>query len=50
MAVLGISSAISAFVLAGLSDRWGRKPVFLVSCLIGAILPLGALLWSGSAW
>lgn len=49
MAVLGVSSAISAFVLAGLSDRWGRKPVFLVSCLIGAILPLGALLWTGSA-
>jgi predicted MFS family arabinose efflux permease len=48
MAVLGVSSAVSAFVLAGLSDRWGRKPVFLVSCLIGAILPLGALLWTGS--
>jgi ACS family hexuronate transporter-like MFS transporter len=48
MAVLGVSSAISAFVLAGLSDRWGRKPVFLVSCLIGAILPVGALLWTGS--
>jgi predicted MFS family arabinose efflux permease len=32
----------------GLSDRWGRKPVFLVSCLIGAILPVGALLWTGS--
>ena len=48
MAVLGVSSAISAFVLAGLSDRWGRRPVFLVSCLIGAILPIGALLWTGS--
>jgi predicted MFS family arabinose efflux permease len=48
MAVLGVSSAVSAFVLAGLSDRWGRKPVFLVSCLIGAILPVGALLWTGS--
>ena len=48
MAVLGVSSAISAFVLAGLSDRWGRKPVFLVSCLIGAVLPIGALLWTGS--
>jgi predicted MFS family arabinose efflux permease len=48
MAVLGVSSAISAFVLAGLSDRWGRKPVFLVSCLIGALLPIGALLWTGS--
>jgi ACS family hexuronate transporter-like MFS transporter len=50
MAVLGVSSFLSAFVLAGLSDRWGRKPVFLVSCLIGAILPLGALLWDGSAF
>jgi predicted MFS family arabinose efflux permease len=48
MAVLGVSSAISSFVLAALSDRWGRKPVFLVSCLIGAILPVGALLWTGS--
>jgi predicted MFS family arabinose efflux permease len=49
MAVLGISSAISSFVLAALSDRWGRKPVFLGGCAIGAILPLGALWWGGSA-
>lgn len=48
MAVLGVSSAISAFLLAGLSDRIGRKPVFLASCLIGVILPIGALLWTGS--
>ncbi|MGC1269573.1 MAG: MFS transporter [Croceibacterium sp.] len=50
MAVLGISSAISSFVLASLSDRYGRKPVFLASCLIGMVLPLAALFWTGSAW
>ena len=49
MAVLGVSSFVSSFVLTAISDRWGRKPTFLVSCLIGAILPLGALLFTGSA-
>ncbi len=50
MAVLGVSSFLSAFVLTAISDRWGRKPVFLVACLIGAILPIGALLWDGSVF
>ncbi len=50
MAVLGISAAVSGFLVPAISDRWGRKPTFLVTCLIGAILPLGALYWQGSAW
>lgn len=50
MATLGISAAIGSFVVPGISDRIGRKPVMIVVPLIGVILPLGAMYFTGSHW
>jgi len=50
MAALGASATVGAFVLPGLSDRLGRKPVMIVGCLMGMGAPLAALYWGGSVW
>ncbi len=50
MAALGASATLGAFVLPGLSDRIGRKPVMILGCLFGVGVPLAALFWGGSAW
>ncbi|MBN8818309.1 MAG: MFS transporter [Sphingomonas sp.] len=47
---LGISATIGSFATSGLSDMIGRKPVMIAMPLIGIILPLGAMYWSGSVW
>ena len=49
MAVLGISAAVFAFIVPGLSDKIGRKPVMIVFTLIGVFYPLVALYFSGPA-
>lgn len=48
MGVLGISATIGSFVVSGISDRIGRKPVMIVFSFAGVILPLGALFYGGS--
>ncbi len=50
MGTLGISATIGSFVVSGLSDRIGRKPVVVCTCFLGLILPLGALFYQGSIW
>lgn len=50
MATLGISAAIGSFVVSGISDRMGRKPVFIVTSFLGVMLPLGAIYFTGSVW
>jgi MFS transporter, ACS family, hexuronate transporter len=50
MATLGISAGIGSFAVSALSDRIGRKPSIVGFSLIGVILPLGALFFTGSAW
>jgi ACS family hexuronate transporter-like MFS transporter len=50
MGTLGVSATIGAFVISGLSDRLGRRPLMIVMPLIGVILPLGALYYAGTAW
>jgi predicted MFS family arabinose efflux permease len=50
MAVLGISAAAGAFILPGLSDRIGRKPVMIFGALTGVLVPLAAMFWGGSLW
>jgi MFS transporter, ACS family, hexuronate transporter len=50
MSVLGLSAASGAFVLPGLSDRIGRKPIMIIGALTGIIVPLAALYWGGPLW
>jgi ACS family hexuronate transporter-like MFS transporter len=50
MATLGISAGIGSFVVPGISDLVGRKPVMVLVPLIGVILPLGAMFMNGSPW
>src|SRR5262249_28662938 len=50
MGTLGVSAAVGAFLISGLSDRIGRRPLMIAMPLIGVILPLGALYFTGSVW
>jgi MFS transporter, ACS family, hexuronate transporter len=50
MSVLGMSAAAGAFILPGLSDRLGRKPIMIFGALKGILVPLAALYWGGSMW
>ncbi len=47
MATLGVSATIGSFAIAGLSDAIGRRPVMIVTSLLGVILPLGAMYYQG---
>jgi predicted MFS family arabinose efflux permease len=49
MASSGLASIAIAFIVPGLSDRIGRKPVAVVACLLGVSVPLGAMWVDGSA-
>jgi predicted MFS family arabinose efflux permease len=50
MATLGLSAGIGSFAVPALSDAIGRRPVMIGFSFLGAILPLGALYYGGSAW
>jgi predicted MFS family arabinose efflux permease len=50
MGTLGISATVGAFLVSGLSDRIGRRPLMIAMPLIGVILPLGAMWFDGSVW
>lgn len=50
MGTLGISATIGSFVVAGLSDRIGRRPVMIFTPFLGVLLPLGAMFFDGSVW
>jgi predicted MFS family arabinose efflux permease len=47
MAALGISAGVGSFVVPGLSDVIGRRPVMIFFAVLGVILPLGALYYQG---
>jgi MFS transporter, ACS family, hexuronate transporter len=46
---LGIAAALYSFLVSGLSDRIGRKPVMVVLPFLSVLGPLGAMFWEGSA-
>jgi len=50
MGSLGISATVGSFVVSGLSDKIGRRPVIIMMPLMGVLLPLGALYFDGSLW
>lgn len=50
MGTLGISAAVGSFLISGLSDFIGRRPLMIAMPLIGVLLPLGAMFYEGSAW
>ena len=50
MSVLGLSAAFFSFVVPGLSDRWGRRPVVIGFNLIGAAVPLAVVYYTGSPY
>jgi MFS transporter, ACS family, hexuronate transporter len=50
MGTLGISATLGSFIVSGISDRIGRRPVIVFTCFLGMILPLGALFYHGSIW
>jgi MFS family permease len=50
MSVLGLSAAFFSFVVPGLSDRFGRRPVIVAFNLIGLLAPLAALYFDGSLY
>lgn len=50
MGTLGISATVGAFLISGLSDRIGRRPLMILMPLVGVILPLGAIYYLGSVW
>lgn len=49
LASMGVASIAVAFIVPGLSDRIGRKPVAVVASLLGACIPLGVLWVDGGA-
>ncbi|MDR2216361.1 MAG: MFS transporter [Nevskiaceae bacterium] len=51
MSSFGLASIAIAFLVPGLSDRLGRKPVAIVASLLGVFIPLGVVLIdSTSMW
>ncbi|HEY6455913.1 MAG TPA: MFS transporter [Steroidobacteraceae bacterium] len=50
MGTLGISATLASTAIPAVSDRLGRRVPMIVVPLIAAILPLAALLFTGSAW
>jgi len=47
MGLLGISAAFFGVLLPALSDRWGRKPVMVLSSSVGIACPLVAAYFFG---
>ena len=50
VSVLGLSAAAFAFVVPRLSDHYGRKPILVIFCLVGALVPASALYFQGSTY
>jgi len=47
MSVLGVSAALFGFIVPGISDKVGRKPVVIAFSLIGVLMPISVLYYTG---
>jgi MFS family permease len=47
MSVLGVSAALFGFIVPGISDKVGRKPVMIAFSLIGVLTPVAVLFYTG---
>ncbi|MFL6603648.1 MAG: MFS transporter [Steroidobacteraceae bacterium] len=47
MSVLGLSAAVCSILVPWLSDRYGRKPIMVGFCLLGALTPAASLWYDG---
>jgi predicted MFS family arabinose efflux permease len=50
MSLLGLSAAFFSFIVPGLSDRLGRRPVVVAANLIGLLVPFAVLYFHGSLY
>jgi MFS family permease len=50
MAAIGIGSAVWGFIVPAISDRWGRKPTFILFALISMLAPLSIVFFNGPYW
>lgn len=50
MGTLGISAAVGSFVVSGISDKVGRKPVMIITPFMGLMLTLSAMYFQGHAF
>jgi len=50
MSVLGVSAAVFSFIVPGISDRIGRKPVVAIFSFVGVLTPLALLYATGPVW
>jgi MFS family permease len=48
MSTLSVSGLVLGVIFPALADRIGRKPAAVISSLLGAVFPLGALYFGGS--
>ena len=48
MGTLGISATIGSFVVSGISDRIGRRPVMIAMPFLALLLPFSVLYYGGS--
>jgi ACS family hexuronate transporter-like MFS transporter len=47
MSVLGLSAAVCSVLVPWLSDRFGRKPIMVGFCFLGALTPAASLWYDG---
>src|SRR5690606_33100387 len=47
IAPMGLSTMLCGFLVPGLSDRIGRKPIMIAFTFIGIVMPLTALYFTG---
>jgi predicted MFS family arabinose efflux permease len=50
MSVLGLSAAFFSFVVPGLSDRLGRRPVVIAFNAVGLLVPIAVIFYHGSPY